>query len=306
MTVRRRDEDGSALVELSWLGILLLVPMLWIVLSVFEVQRGAFAVSGAARAAGRAYALAPDRRRGQAARRGGRRARRSPTRASAARRSGCGSPARRTPTTATAAPRSSPSSSPRGSTCRCCRRSSAATPRASRSTRPTRVPIGQFQEVDRASRDERADDGPGHGADRRLRVRPRDGGRAGRRRRRRPTSSARASTPSPTAPPCAAPTSAPPAARSTPVGSPRGPARPDAPLRSAASVRDYLAELRRVCVVPRTVLHRRPRPAHVERHRPPARAARPAAHRPGLAGGRHDRRHRVGGGGRGAVSRGVR
>jgi Flp pilus assembly protein TadG len=54
-----RGEDGSALVELSWLGILLLVPMLWIVVSVFEVQRGAFAVSGAARAAGRAYALAP-------------------------------------------------------------------------------------------------------------------------------------------------------------------------------------------------------------------------------------------------------
>jgi Flp pilus assembly protein TadG len=57
--VRRRDERGSALVELSWLGILLLVPMLWIVVSVFEVQRGAFAVSAAARSAGRAYALAP-------------------------------------------------------------------------------------------------------------------------------------------------------------------------------------------------------------------------------------------------------
>ncbi len=57
---RRRGEEGSALVELTWLGILLLVPVLWIVVSVFEVQRGAFAVSGAARAAGRAYALAPD------------------------------------------------------------------------------------------------------------------------------------------------------------------------------------------------------------------------------------------------------
>jgi len=55
-----RTEQGSALVELTWLGILLLVPLLWIVLSVFEVQRGAFAVSGAARAAGRAYALAPN------------------------------------------------------------------------------------------------------------------------------------------------------------------------------------------------------------------------------------------------------
>jgi len=55
----RRGQRGSALVELSWLGLLLLVPMLWIVVSVFEVQRGAFAVSAAARAAGRAYALAP-------------------------------------------------------------------------------------------------------------------------------------------------------------------------------------------------------------------------------------------------------
>jgi Flp pilus assembly protein TadG len=57
---RRRDESGSALVELTWLGILLLLPMVWIVLSVFEVQRGAFAVTAAARSAGRAYALAPD------------------------------------------------------------------------------------------------------------------------------------------------------------------------------------------------------------------------------------------------------
>lgn len=67
----RADERGSALVELTWLGILLLIPLLWIVVSVFDVQRGAFAVSGAARAAGRAYALAPDdaqgRRRAEAA-----------------------------------------------------------------------------------------------------------------------------------------------------------------------------------------------------------------------------------------------
>ena len=61
-----RDQRGSALVELTWLGILLLVPMLWIVLTVFEVQRGAFGVSGAARAAGRAYALAPNDVLGQA------------------------------------------------------------------------------------------------------------------------------------------------------------------------------------------------------------------------------------------------
>ena len=56
----RRDQRGSALVELSWLGILLILPVLWIVMSVFQVQRGAFGVSAAARAAARAYALAPD------------------------------------------------------------------------------------------------------------------------------------------------------------------------------------------------------------------------------------------------------
>ncbi|QBX54433.1 hypothetical protein EXE58_02410 [Nocardioides seonyuensis] len=60
MTRRRRDDRGSALVEFTWLAVLLLVPLVWIVISVFQVQQGAFAVSAAARAAGRAYALAPD------------------------------------------------------------------------------------------------------------------------------------------------------------------------------------------------------------------------------------------------------
>ncbi|MBZ5737498.1 hypothetical protein [Nocardioides mangrovi] len=63
---RTRGEEGSALVELVWLGILLLIPIVWIVVSVFQVQRGAFGVSGAARAAGRAYALAPTDAEGQA------------------------------------------------------------------------------------------------------------------------------------------------------------------------------------------------------------------------------------------------
>jgi Flp pilus assembly protein TadG len=56
----RRNQRGSALVELAWLGILLVLPVLWIVMSVFQVQRGAFGVSTAARAAARAYSLAPD------------------------------------------------------------------------------------------------------------------------------------------------------------------------------------------------------------------------------------------------------
>lgn len=57
---RRRGDRGSALVELSWLGVLLVLPVVWIVLSVFEVQRGAFGVTAAARAASRAYVLAPN------------------------------------------------------------------------------------------------------------------------------------------------------------------------------------------------------------------------------------------------------
>lgn len=63
---RLRGDAGTAVVELVWLGILLLVPMTWIVVSVFQVQQGAFAVSGAARAAGRAYALAPSDADGRA------------------------------------------------------------------------------------------------------------------------------------------------------------------------------------------------------------------------------------------------
>lgn len=66
MTRRRgRDQRGNAIVELVWLGILLLLPLLWIVLSVFEVQRGAFAVTTAARSAARAYALAETDAAGQ-------------------------------------------------------------------------------------------------------------------------------------------------------------------------------------------------------------------------------------------------
>jgi hypothetical protein len=56
---RHRDQSGTALVEVTWLSILLLVPLLYVVLAVFEVQRAAFAVNAATRAAGRAYTLAP-------------------------------------------------------------------------------------------------------------------------------------------------------------------------------------------------------------------------------------------------------
>lgn len=63
---RRRVQRGSALVEVCWLGILLVLPVVWIVMSVFQVQRGAFGITSAARAAARAYALAPDDQTGLA------------------------------------------------------------------------------------------------------------------------------------------------------------------------------------------------------------------------------------------------
>ena len=55
----RAGERGTALIELVWLAILLLVPLLYIVMAVFEVQRASFGVTAAARSAGRAFVLAP-------------------------------------------------------------------------------------------------------------------------------------------------------------------------------------------------------------------------------------------------------
>ncbi|HET7326144.1 MAG TPA: hypothetical protein VFJ14_02545 [Nocardioidaceae bacterium] len=57
---RRRDDAGTAIVEVTWLTLLLLVPLIYLLLSVFQMQRAAFGVDAATRAAGRAYVLAPD------------------------------------------------------------------------------------------------------------------------------------------------------------------------------------------------------------------------------------------------------
>lgn len=54
----RRDDDGSALVEFTVLSLLLLVPLVYVLLGVFQVQRAAFGVTEAARQAGRAFAVA--------------------------------------------------------------------------------------------------------------------------------------------------------------------------------------------------------------------------------------------------------
>lgn len=62
----RRGEEGSAIVEFVWLGLLLLVPLLYVVLAAFEVQRTAYASSAAARSATRAFVTAPDQATGHA------------------------------------------------------------------------------------------------------------------------------------------------------------------------------------------------------------------------------------------------
>ena len=66
MSLRVRDESGTALVEFVWLAILLIVPLLYIVLAAFDTQRAAYAASSAARSAGRAFVTAPDQASGYA------------------------------------------------------------------------------------------------------------------------------------------------------------------------------------------------------------------------------------------------
>src|SRR3954449_5347761 len=58
--VKRRlgGEDGSAAIEFVGLSVVLLLPVVYVLLTVFQLQRAAFGVSQAAREAGRAYATA--------------------------------------------------------------------------------------------------------------------------------------------------------------------------------------------------------------------------------------------------------
>jgi hypothetical protein len=60
VTRRPRGDDGNALVEFVYLAVLLLIPLIYLLLAVFQVQRAAFGVTEAARQAGRAYARATD------------------------------------------------------------------------------------------------------------------------------------------------------------------------------------------------------------------------------------------------------
>jgi Flp pilus assembly protein TadG len=54
----RREEQGSALVEFVFLSIVLLIPLVYLVLSLGRLQAGSYAVSAAAREAGRAFVTA--------------------------------------------------------------------------------------------------------------------------------------------------------------------------------------------------------------------------------------------------------
>ena len=62
----RGGDDGNALVEFSYLAVLLMIPLVYVLLTVFQVQRAAFGVTEAARQGGRAFATAPSVEQGQA------------------------------------------------------------------------------------------------------------------------------------------------------------------------------------------------------------------------------------------------
>ena len=57
-----RAEGGSAVVEFVFLAVLLVVPLLYLVMTVSRVQAGSYAASTAAREAGRAFVTARDER----------------------------------------------------------------------------------------------------------------------------------------------------------------------------------------------------------------------------------------------------
>jgi Flp pilus assembly protein TadG len=51
-----RGDDGNAIVEFVYLAVLLMLPLVYVLITVFRIQAAAYAVSSAAREAGRVYA----------------------------------------------------------------------------------------------------------------------------------------------------------------------------------------------------------------------------------------------------------
>ena len=66
MIRRPRGDEGSALLEFTYLAVLLMVPLVYLLLLVLKVQSASFAVTEAARQAGRAYTRADVESEGRA------------------------------------------------------------------------------------------------------------------------------------------------------------------------------------------------------------------------------------------------
>jgi hypothetical protein len=56
---RLAADDGNAIVEFVYLAVLLMVPLVYVLLAVFAVQRATYAVSSATRESGRVFVTAP-------------------------------------------------------------------------------------------------------------------------------------------------------------------------------------------------------------------------------------------------------
>ncbi len=61
----RTDDRGTATVEFVWWSLLLLVPLVYVLLAVFDTQRAAYGVSAASRAAALAFLQSSDVASGQ-------------------------------------------------------------------------------------------------------------------------------------------------------------------------------------------------------------------------------------------------
>lgn len=57
---RARHDVGTATIEFVWLSLLLLVPLVYVLIAVFDTQRAAYGVSTASRSAARAFLQSSD------------------------------------------------------------------------------------------------------------------------------------------------------------------------------------------------------------------------------------------------------
>ncbi|MEO8284541.1 MAG: hypothetical protein ABI568_14255, partial [Pseudarthrobacter sp.] len=62
-----RREEGSAVVEFTFLALLVMVPLVYFIITVGQIQGGSFAVVGAADQAAKVFVAQPDAESGHAA-----------------------------------------------------------------------------------------------------------------------------------------------------------------------------------------------------------------------------------------------